>query len=420
MGIESYFQEIKAGFRKQFGTEFSFLGNTGIYDTPLYRFLEKMPKATDLHTHGDSILPLAEQIAFLKDHPELVITPSWEIRFAGPGVPYGSRTMRECIAEGLTEEDFAAVWTVAGCPPGEYLWDWFEGIFTKCGAVCCTPALIQDYYTRVMLYYHNIGVEYFELKSPFFGTREDALGRGLALFHAMQEVRKQAPLFTLRVVAAAGKNDVWDPQFESLVDNALYVREQVKDGDEDFVVALDIVNDEDRSYSLARYKDRICRIIRENPGFKLSLHAGESLRGENREIEIALSCNTDRLGHGFNLYRYPELLEEVRTKGICMEVCPVSNASLGYCSDFALHPAREYRKAGIPIVICSDDAAYQAKSILTGDYLAVVAGWDLSLEEVKELCLAGIKYAFVTESRRKALLDWFNGAWQQFISSMQS
>ena len=36
------------------------------------------------------------QVEFLKDHPELVITPEWEIRFIGPGAPYGSRTMQWC------------------------------------------------------------------------------------------------------------------------------------------------------------------------------------------------------------------------------------------------------------------------------------------------------------------------------------
>ena len=412
--MEQYFNSIKAAFREQFGTRINFLKDHDVYRTPLYRFLEQMPKGADLHAHADAILPMELQVAFLRDHPELVITPQWQIHYTGIGAPYGSRTMAECLDEGLTVEDFRRVWTVAGAEEGAYLWDWFEGIFTKCGAICTTPSLVQDYYTRVMLHYHSIGVEYLELRCPFFGTRQDALERGKAFLRALEAVRKQDPAFTLRIVACGGKHDVWDPLFDILMDNALYVREHVKDHGEPLVVAIDIVNDEDRSYSLSRYEDRVRDIIARHPGLKLTLHAGESLRGENREIEIALRCGINRLGHGFNLYRYPHLLEEVREKGICVEVCPVSNAALGYCADFAEHPANAYRKAGIPLVICSDDPAYQSHSVLTGDFLAVVAGWDLSLAEVKELCRSSLRYAFLPDDRKAALLHHWESRWQAF------
>ena len=414
MGVAQQYESIKASFREEFGTSIDFLRDTAVYQTPLYDFLRRMPKGGDLHAHADAILPMAEQVAFLADHPELVITPQWQIHYSGLGAPYGSRTMAECLADGLTVEDFRREWTVAGAPRGSYVWDWFEGIFTKCGAICTTPSLVQDYYTRVMLYYHSVGVEYLELRVPFFGGREDALARGKAFLAALTEVRKTDPHFMLSLVACGGKNDVWDPQFDILMDNAMYVRENVLDGGRPLVVAIDIVNDEDRSYSLARYEERVRQTVASHPGLRLTLHAGESLRGENREIEIALRCGIDRLGHGFNLYRYPELQKEVLDKGICLEVCPVSNAALGYCTDFARHPADGFRRAGIPVVICSDDPAYQANSVLVGDYLAVAAGWDLSLEELRGLCRGSIEYAFLPEAEKASLLACWEEQWRVF------
>lgn len=405
------FEALKAAFKEQFGTCIDFLRDTEVYSSPLFKFLRSLPKGADLHAHADAILPIAEQVEFLKDHPELVITPEWQIHYSGVGAPYGSRTMEECLAEGLTVEDFKKYWTVLGAGD-QRTWDWFEGIFIKCGSICTSPSLVQDYYTRVLKHYHSIGVEHLELRCPFFGTREDALARGQALLRALQTVRAEVdPAITLRIVACGGKNDVWDPLFDTLMENALYVREKVKDGDENFIVAIDIVNDEDRSYSLARYEDRVRKIIAENPGLHLTLHAGESLSGENGEIEIALRCGIERLGHGFNLYRYPELEEEIRRKGICMEICPVSNAALGYCADFAEHPAADYRKAGIPLVICSDDPAYQAEEPLTGDLLAVTVGWDLSLEDVRQLCRNSIEYSFLETASKSRLLDYWEKAW---------
>ena len=409
------FESLKAAFKERFGTRIDFLRDREVYSSPLFKFLRSLPKGADLHAHADAILPMSEQVAFLKDHPELVITPECQIHYSGVGAPYGSRTMEECLAEGLTVDNFRHHWTVLGAGD-ERTWDWFEGIFIKCGSICTTPSLVQDYYTRVLRYYHSIGVEHLELRCPFFGTREDALARGQALLRALQTVRAEVdPHITLRVVACGGKNEVWDPLFDTLMDNAIYVREQVMDGDEPLVVAIDIVNDEDRSYSLARYEDRVRKILSENPGLHLTLHAGESLSGENNEIAIALRCGIERLGHGFNLYRYPLLEEEIRRKGICMEICPVSNAALGYCSDFAEHPAAAYRASGIPLVICSDDPAYQADEPLVGDLLAVTVGWDLSLEEVGELCRNSIVYSFLEPASKARLLAGWEQAWSKAL-----
>ena len=417
MMTEELFSRLKQDFRAQFGTSIDFLRDEEVYGTPLFDFLHNMPKGADLHAHADAILPMAEQVAFLIDHPELVITPEWQIHYSGLGAPYGSRNMQECLAEGITLEDFRREWTVLGAAEGSYLWDWFEGIFTKCGSICTTPSLVQDYYTRVMFHYHSIGVEYLELRCPFFGTREDALARGKAFLAALQEVRKADPAFTLRIVACGGKNDVWDPQFDTLMDNAMYVRDNVLDNGHPLVVAIDIVNDEDRSFSLARYEDRVRELIASHPGLRLTLHAGESLRGENKEIEIALRCGIDRLGHGFNLYRYPELEEEVREKGICIEVCPVSNAALGYCADFTKHPAAAYRVSGIPVVICSDDPAYQSDSILSGDYLAVAVGWDLSLADIKDLCRASIVHSFLSQEEKEVHLARWEKEFDEYVNA---
>ena len=65
------FEQMKADFKAKFGTSFDFLKDTGTYETPLYKFLERMPKGADLHAHADAILPMDLQVEFLKDHPAL-------------------------------------------------------------------------------------------------------------------------------------------------------------------------------------------------------------------------------------------------------------------------------------------------------------------------------------------------------------
>ena len=106
---EEYFERIKSSFLELYGTRIDFLRDSGVYRTPLYDFLRRMPKGADLHAHADAILPMDEQVAFLKDHPELVITPEWQIHYSGLGAPYGSRTMAECLEDGMKVEASAAI-----------------------------------------------------------------------------------------------------------------------------------------------------------------------------------------------------------------------------------------------------------------------------------------------------------------------
>lgn len=421
--MKQHFESLKRDFLAEFPqwNHPDFLRDSGIYRSGLYGFLKRMPKGADLHAHADAILPIREQVKFLCDHPELVVGIDADnfgrIRYAGVGMDEGYCTMKECLDSGYSVESFRRVWTILGAAEGADKWEYFESIFTKCGSICFTPSLVEDYYTRVMLYYHSLGIEHLELRCPFFGSRDDALARGRAFQRALKAVREIDPLFTLRIVGCGGKNKIWDPQFSNLMENAMYVREMVKDterGDSDLLVAIDIVNEEDTSYSLARYEDRIREIVATHPGLKLTLHAGESLRGENNEIAIALRCGIDRLGHGFNLYRYPALIEEVIRKDICIEVCPVSNVALGYCDDLRKHPAAGYRTAGIPVVICSDDAAYQADEPLVADYLGVTIGWDLSLDDIKGFCRESIVRSFLEPEDKSLLLRSWESQWYSF------
>lgn len=43
----------------------------------------------------------------------------------------------------------------------------------------------------------------------------------------------------------------------------------------------------------------------------------------------ALLLNSKRIGHGFALARHPYIMEHMKKRGICLEVCPISNEELG-------------------------------------------------------------------------------------------
>ena len=125
----------------------------------------------------------------------------------------------------------------------------------------------------------------------------------------------------------------------------------------------------------------------ENPDLQIFLHAGESASRKNSNLYDAVLLNTKRIGHGFHLIDHPYLIEKVKERGICVEVCPVSNLILGYCFDLRWHPARSFLQRGVPMWINSDDPRFWGSTGVTLDYAYATIAWDLDLKELKQFAI---------------------------------
>jgi aminodeoxyfutalosine deaminase len=85
-------------------------------------------------------------------------------------------------------------------------------------------------------------------------------------------------------------------------------------------------------------------------------HAGEvagpaSIRGALDAL------GADRLRHGFRAVEDPELVQELRERGIVLDVCPISNVRTGAVPSLDEHPLRELAAAGIRCTVNTDDPA---------------------------------------------------------------
>ena len=184
----------------------------------------------------------------------------------------------------------------------------------------------------------------------------------------------------------------------------------------DFIIGLDLVNKEDTCKPLSLYADFLCSEEVTKSGPDLFLHCGESLRQDNMSVIDAYLLNTARVGHGFNLYRFPELMQVYAKAGIAIEVCPISNQRLGYCPDLRLHPALLYLRIGLPVVICSDDGLFLAAEPLTDDFFYSILCWDLTLGDIKTICRNSILYSDLPEKDIDHLLKVWEADWNAFIA----
>ncbi|MEL6717436.1 MAG: hypothetical protein AAFP82_01840 [Bacteroidota bacterium] len=189
-----------------------------------------------------------------------------------------------------------------------------------------------------------------------------------------------------------------------------------------WIRGFDLVAEEDAGNSTLYHAKEFLKLdsleTAQGTSLPLYLHDGESNWASVANLYDAVLLGTQRIGHGFNLFRFPKLLEEVKRRDICMEINPLSNQILGYVRDLRNHPASTYLRRGINCTISSDDPMIFDYHGLTYDYWSIYLAWELDLAALKRLSRNGIAYSSLTnEEKTKALATW-EKRWNVFVEKM--
>ncbi len=400
-----------------------------IWNSKLYQFCKELPKGADLHVHGLALLPAAEFMDYVESRPDLYIVTEGDQKYTlvyhaqGETPAEGEMLLKDALSEGvLTREELNTNWTLLGAGE-ENIWVWFEKLFARHQCLGSYPELVQSYYEDAFRYYSQNNTEYLEVRVLLFGSHEDAVANAEAIREAYYKVRDEDPAFRVSIVGCGLKSVALDPALtDTLMDNAQYVHEQVKDtydekNTRDFLIGVDLVNEEDQRTPLEQYAPMLKKIKADHPDLHIILHAGESLFADSDNVIDAYLIGAERIGHGLNLYRFPDIEEAVEEDDICLEVCPISNQILRYVADLRLHPATEYLKRGVPFALCSDDPAYEEHTTLADDYFAAIVCWDLGLAEVKQVCMNAIDYSLTDEATKKEMKENWEQSWDTFLEA---
>ena len=130
-------------------------------------------------------------------------------------------------------------------------------------------------------------------------------------------------------------------------------------------------------------------------GLRLTNHAGETTGPEG--IWEALAIGSERIGHALSAIQDQRLMEELKTRGIPLELNPTSNVRTGVCPSFAQHPLRPYFDAGLLVTLNSDDPAFFG-SDLANEYLLAHTQQGFSASELRHLASNSIKASFLPDS----------------------
>lgn len=136
-------------------------------------------------------------------------------------------------------------------------------------------------------------------------------------------------------------------------------------------------------------------------GMRLTNHAGETTGPE--AIWEALSIGSERIGHAVSAIHDERLLQELKVRGIALELNPTSNLRTGVCSSFAAHPLRPYFDRGLLVTLNSDDPAFFGSGLANEFFLAHTEQ-GFTRDELRRLAANSIRASFLPVSEKSRWL----------------
>jgi aminodeoxyfutalosine deaminase len=134
-------------------------------------------------------------------------------------------------------------------------------------------------------------------------------------------------------------------------------------------------------------------------GLRLTNHAGETTGSE--AIWEALSIGSERIGHALSAIQDEGLLQELKSRGIGLELNPTSNIRTGVCPSFAAHPLRHYFDMGMLATLNSDDPAFFG-SDLVNEYLLAHTQQAFTPDELRRLATNSFRASFLPEMEKSS------------------
>jgi adenosine deaminase CECR1 len=313
---------------------------------------------------------------------------------------------------------------------GRRAWEELGSLFGRTGDFIRYRPIFTNYLLDAFQTLWDDGVYYVELRDSL-GTLngpnppDDLAKEYIDQFKAARDMMKaKHPQFDCRLIISdfRGRNG---SEIANKLKDAVLLRDQHTNliagfdligeeiGQADFTTRAKVADVQRKIMTNSEYKDLIEKLPHADlPYF---LHDGESAEADNENLIDAVLLGTPRIGHAFNLYRYPSLYPLIKSRDIALEICPISNQLLGLSPDLRTHPAAGYLNAGIQCTLSSDDPLWFGNDGLSYDYWEALMAWNLDLAALKKLARNSITYSGLDAAPKARLIRHWEQEWDKFI-----
>lgn len=409
-----------------------------IRKTRLYEMLRKMPKGGVLHIHTSSTAP-ADWIVSMgirepgcyvcwpDDHGDAI---RGQLGFYRPeNVPPGYQAVADVLRRdpGFADKLLRLITINSDDDSltGLEIWTKFNQVFQRTGGLVAYRPVFERYYQAAFESLLADNVTYVELRAGFGslydldGNTWDYRDRAQLMWHIRNRVRETHPEFDLKLVYS-GHRWVNDPAIWPKLEQAVELRKAWQQ--HNFLVGFDLVGEEDSGHTteffLPDWLKLKAYLEQQETTLPFFFHDGESDWPKDDNLYDAYLLGSKRIGHGFNLFRFPDLEKRLTADNVAVEVCPISNQVLRYVADLRIHPAAGYLNRGVPCVLGNDDPGILGNDGLSYDFWNAVMAWNLDLRAIKQLARNSLLYSAMTDDEKTGAIARWEEAWNRWIATM--
>ncbi|MEM1123235.1 MAG: hypothetical protein AAGJ18_22530, partial [Bacteroidota bacterium] len=404
-----------------------------IEQTSLFKILKKMPKGGILHLHSGAMGDARWMAQKAIEIPEMHVfwnatnekyTKGQLHAYTEGKAPKGFRPAKDLAKINLNfQQELIDLLTFDEAMDSDSvdIWGEFEYVFQRIGGFLTYEKVAADYLIHGAEILIEDNIQHAEFRTFFTNRFYDLEGNKnteaeyIELLEKVERAaREMDPDFTFILLQQSlrffSKATIWEAMQAAHDYRTKYPR---------WIRGFDLVAEEDAGYPTLFHIDEYLRLDSLNKAtgveLPLYLHNGESNWMSTDNLYDAVLLGSKRIGHGFNLFRFPTLMEMVKERDICIEVSPLSNQILGYVRDLRNHPASTYLRRGVNCVISSDDPLIFDYHGLSYDFWSVCLAWELDLAALKKLSRNGITYSALTDAEKAKALQVWEKRWGEFV-----
>ncbi|KAI8982866.1 Metallo-dependent hydrolase [Trametes punicea] len=189
------------------------------------------------------------------------------------------------------------------------------------------------------------------------------------------------------------------------------------------LAGFDLVGHEDSLRPLVYYAEPLLKFVERQKELGVDVpfifHAGETL-GDGTAADMnlydAILLGTKRIGHGFSIIKHPRIMQICREKGICLEMCPISNEVLRLTGSMPMHPLPAVLNQGVHIALCSDDPSVFGNMGLSFDFFQVFVSSEVnSLATLRSFVWDSITFSSMDEQEKDRAFAALERRWLIFV-----
>uniref|UniRef100_A0A672RI44 adenosine deaminase n=1 Tax=Sinocyclocheilus grahami TaxID=75366 RepID=A0A672RI44_SINGR len=405
-----------------------------VQKSPVFKLLQKMPKGAALHIHSSAMVSVDWLVMNATYRPHCYICFTWDgsvqflfstnMPFLRWGCSFWKRldVLRAKLIKQITFLSLMRNLTLftedpeMSYPTQDAIWDRFEKTFMALSGLITYAPVFKNYIYQGLKELYEDNIMYLELRAyELDGTTHDRAWSLEVYRNITEQFRANHPDFI-------GSRLIFSVHSVSQVKQAVQEAIEMQRKYPDIVAGFDLVGREDTGRSIWYFRDALSLPSEIKTQLPFFFHAGETdLDGTDvdRNVLDALLFNTSRIGHGFALVHHPLAKQLSRTRGVAVELCPISNQVLKLVSDLRNHPAAVLMSDGHPIVVSSDDPTLFGTTGLSYDFYQVfvgIGGLSANLGTLKELAMNSIRYSSLSPQLQDKAITIWKEKWNKFVA----